>query len=157
MKFISTRGQAEAATLSEALRAGAAPDGGLYVPAELPEVNIAGLDADVPLAEFAASLLPPFFVDDELEPHLPAICGEAFDFPAPLVTPDPRNANLHALELFHGPTGAFKDFGARSLMACFDRIAGPSLQRWLPRSVRGQCSAAIFALHLCNASSKSVR
>ncbi len=124
MKFISTRGQAEAATLSEALRAGAAPDGGLYVPAELPEINIAGLDADVPLAEFAASLLQPFFVDDELEPHLPAICGEAFDFPAPLVTPDPRNANLHALELFHGPTGAFKDFGARFLMACFDRIAG---------------------------------
>ena len=124
MKFISTRGRAQAATLSEALRNGAAPDGGLYVPAELPEVEVAALDAEAPLAEFAASLLQPFFSGDELEPHLPAICSDAFDFPAPLVTPDPRHANLHALELFHGPTGAFKDFGARFLMACFDRIAG---------------------------------
>jgi threonine synthase len=123
MKFISTRGRAPATTLSEALRNGAAPDGGLYVLAELPEVDAAGLDADAPLAGFAASLLQPFFLHDELEPHLPAICREAFDFPAPLVRSDPRNANLHALELFHGPTGAFKDFGARFLMACFDRIA----------------------------------
>jgi threonine synthase len=124
MKFISTRGLAPAATLSEALRNGAVPDGGLYVPAELPEVDAAELDAEAPLAEFAASLLRPFFLGDELEPQLPAICGEAFDFPAPLVTPDPQNPNLQALELFHGPTGAFKDFGARFLMACFDRIAG---------------------------------
>jgi threonine synthase len=39
-----------------------------------------------------------------------------------LVQPDPERPGLHALELFHGPTGAFKDFGARFLMACFDRI-----------------------------------
>jgi threonine synthase len=124
MKFVSTRGRAEGATLSEALRNGAAPDGGLYVPAELPQVDVAELDAEAPLAEFAASLLQAFFSRDELEPHLPAICSEAFDFPAPLVTPDRERANLQALELFHGPTGAFKDFGARFLMACFDRIAG---------------------------------
>jgi|tagenome__1003787_1003787.scaffolds.fasta_scaffold20989618_8 threonine synthase len=124
MRFVSTRGRAPEVSLSEALRNGAAPDGGLYVAAELPELQAAHLNADVPLAEFAAALLQPFFADDELEPDLPAICAEAFDFPAPLVTPDAQHTNLHVLELFHGPTGAFKDFGARFLMGCFDRIAG---------------------------------
>jgi threonine synthase len=124
MRFVSTRGRATAANLSEALRNGAAPDAGLYVPAELPELHAAHLNADAPLAELAASLLQPFFADDELAPDLPAICSEAFNFPAPLVTPDAQHANLHVLELFHGPTGAFKDFGARFLMGCFDRTAG---------------------------------
>ena len=67
MKFISTRGRAQAATLSEALRNGAAPDGGLYVPSDLPVVDVTELNAEAPLAEFAASLLQPFFLGDELE------------------------------------------------------------------------------------------
>ena len=125
MKFVSTRGQAPAATLSEALRNGAAPDGGLYMPDDLPAAP-QGLDGEAPLAEFAAKLLQPFFAGDALEPELPAICAEAFDFPVPVVVPDPARPQLHALELFHGPTGAFKDFGARFLMGCFDRLASAS-------------------------------
>jgi threonine synthase len=69
-------------------------------------------------------MLAPFFDGDPLAPHLPAICAEAFDFPAPLVMPDAGRPGLRMLELFHGPTGAFKDFGARFLMACFDRLGG---------------------------------
>jgi threonine synthase len=124
MKFVSTRSKAPAASLSDALRNGAAPDGGLYVPEKLPLANLEQLDPDAPLAEFAATLLKPFFADDALESELPAICAEALDVPAPLITPDAAKPSLHALELFHGPTGAFKDFGARFLMASFDRIAG---------------------------------
>jgi threonine synthase len=123
MRFVSTRGQAPPATLTEALRNGAAPDGGLYMPQELPSANLAELDPEAPLSDFAAALLRPFFAGDELEPELPAICAEALDFTAPLVTPDAAKPRLQALELFYGPTGAFKDFGARFLMACFDRIA----------------------------------
>jgi threonine synthase len=123
MKFVSTRGKAPAVNLSEALRNGAAPDGGLYMPEELPAVDPADLDPQAPLAEFAAALLQPFFAGDALEPKLKAICAEALDVPAPLTTPDSAKPSLRALELFHGPTGAFKDFGARFLMACFDRIA----------------------------------
>jgi threonine synthase len=52
------------------------------------------------------------------------MCSEAFDFPVPLKTPDPARPSLRALELFHGPTGAFKDFGARFVMACMDRLGG---------------------------------
>ena len=122
MRFESTRGQAPAATLSEALRNGAAPDGGLYMPDAIPAVPD-DLDPEAQLAEFATALLKPFFEGDRLAPELPAICAEAFNFDVPLVTPDPERQGLHALELFHGPTGAFKDFGARFLMGCFDRIA----------------------------------
>jgi threonine synthase len=123
MRFVSTRGQAPSASLSEALRNGAAPDGGLYMPEELPRATLDELDANASLPEFAATLLRPFFAGDALESELPSICADALDFPAPLVTPDPSKPSLRALELFHGPTGAFKDFGARFLMACFDRIA----------------------------------
>lgn len=124
MKFVSTRGQAPAATLSEALRNGAAPDGGLYMPDVIPTADVDALDPDAPLAEFAAELLKPFFAGDALEAELAAICREAFDFPVPIVKPDPARPQLNALELFHGPTGAFKDFGARFLMGCFDRLGG---------------------------------
>jgi threonine synthase len=120
MKFVSTREKSPAATLSEAIRNGAAPDGGLYMPEALPMVG--KLDSEAALAEFAADFLKPFFAGDGLDDALPTICTEAFDFPVPLVTPNPVVPGLHALELFHGPTGAFKDFGARFLMACFDRI-----------------------------------
>ena len=122
MKFESTREQAPVVSLSEALRNGAAPDGGLYMPDAIPAAP-ENLDPDAPLAEFAAAFLKPFFEGDSLGSELPAICAEAFDFDVPLVAPDPERSGLHALELFHGPTGAFKDFGARFLMGCFDRIA----------------------------------
>lgn len=123
MKFVSTRGQAPAATLSEALRNGVAPDGGLYIPDQLPAVAPGELDPEAPLAQFAAALLRPFFAGDPLEQELTAICTEAFDFAVPLRVPDAEQPQLKALELFHGPTGAFKDFGARFLMGCFDRLA----------------------------------
>ena len=126
MKFVSTRGIAPAVSLSQAIRNGAAPDGGLYMPEAFPAADLSRLDPTMPLSTFAAAMLAPFFAGDALEEELPAICAEAFDFPVPLVTPDPAKPGLRALELFHGPTGAFKDFGARFLMACFDRIGDPA-------------------------------
>src|SRR5207247_1283829 len=124
MRFDSTRGGPPAANLSEALRNGAAPDGGPYMPEELPSVDLSALDPAASLADFAATLLHPFFAGDVLEPELRSISAQALDVSAPLVTPDSANPSLRALELFHGPTGAFKDFGARFLMACFDRLGG---------------------------------
>jgi len=96
------------------------------MPEAIPLVSIDKFDPDMPLADFAALLLGPYFAGDALEAELPAICAEALDFPAPLVVPDSTKPQLRSLELFHGPTGAFKDFGARFLMACFERMAVPS-------------------------------
>lgn len=120
MKFVSTRGTAPAASFSEAIAAGLAPDGGLYVPASLPFFSIEDFSGCHDLPGIATRLLTPFFADDALGPQLPAICTEAFAFEAPLralATP-----NDFVLELFHGPTAAFKDFGARFLAACMRRI-----------------------------------
>jgi threonine synthase len=122
MKFVSTRRQSQPARLSEALLSGAAPDGGLYMPDELPQASLRELDPSAPLARFAEALLKPFFAGDPLEGDLSAICAEAFDFPVPIVSVDLRRPTLRVLELFHGPTGAFKDFGARFLMSCFNRL-----------------------------------
>lgn len=124
MRFVSTRDTSTAVSLSTALIAGLAPDGGLYVPESLPRFSIedfAGCDA---LSAIATRLLAPFFAGDALADELPAICAEAFDFPAlvkPLKVP-----NTYVLELFHGPTAAFKDFGARFLAACLKRLRAPT-------------------------------
>lgn len=125
MKYVSTRGAAAPLGLSEAILRGAGADGGLYLPQTVPTVDLAALSGAMPLAEFAATMLAPFFAGDPLAADLPAIAAEAFDFPVPLATPDSSRPGLRALELFHGPTGAFKDFGARFLMGCFDRIGDP--------------------------------
>jgi threonine synthase len=119
MYFISTRGGDQPRTLSDALTLGLAADGGLFVPQHWPE-PLASLPPPLSLPETARILLQPFFAGDGLEPQLAAICADALDMPAPIVpTDDPA---LFLLELFHGPTAAFKDFGARFLAACFARM-----------------------------------
>jgi threonine synthase len=118
MQFVSTRHAAPAATLSAAIAAGLAPDGGLYVPQQRPQPQ--RWQAQGSLARNAEAVLAPFFAGDALAPHLATLCAEAFNFPAPLralATPGD-----HVLELFHGPTAAFKDFGARFLAASLAQL-----------------------------------
>lgn len=120
MMFVSTRGTAPAAGLSAAIAAGLAPDGGLYVPQQLPRLGIEDFAGCDTLASIAARLLRPFFAGDALADELDAICAQAFDFPAPLTAL--ATAQDYVLELVHGPTAAFKDFGARFLAACLSRL-----------------------------------
>ena len=119
MNFISTRNAAPALSLSAVFAVGLAPDGGLYVPLVLPRLGVrdfAACDDPVTIAE---RLLRPFFAGDALAPELFAICREALDLPLPLRMLAPHTWSL---ELFHGPTAAFKDFGARFLAACLSRL-----------------------------------
>jgi threonine synthase len=126
MKFSSTRGGAVDATgFGEALQRGLAPDGGLYVPTEWPRLAPADFGDDLSLPAVGAALIAPFVADDPvLAGSLRAIVEEAFSFPAPLV-PIGEDDRYGVLELFHGPTAAFKDFGARFLAACFERLRRP--------------------------------
>lgn len=99
---------------------GTAPDGGLYVPASLPATeasDFAGCDS---LPEIAEQLLTPFFAGSSLAGRLGDICHQALNFPAPLR--EIESGQLSVLELFHGPTAAFKDVGARFLAASMERI-----------------------------------
>ena len=125
MRFHSTRNAGETATLSEALARGIAPDGGLYVPDSFPHFSVQDFDGLDGIAAVAPRFLAPLFAGDPLESQLPAIVAEAVDFPVP-VKPLPVAHDASVLELFHGPTAAFKDFGARFLAACMARIPRPS-------------------------------
>ena len=128
MLFESTRRTAPSATVEEAIAAGLAPDGGLYVPHAMPVLGIGHFDTaqekrgqslDSDPSDVASRLLAPFFEGSTLAPALAEICSEAFDFPVPVVRFDD---NTDVLELFHGPTAAFKDIGARFLAACMSRL-----------------------------------
>jgi threonine synthase len=121
VRFASSRGAAAAQGFGAALLQGLAPDGGLYVPTAWPHLTVQAFDGASHLPVVAARLLAPFVAGDALAPQLNEIVTEAFNFPAPRVslTEDDR---LSVLELFHGPTAAFKDFGARFLAACFARL-----------------------------------
>ena len=119
MRYVSTRGGASPARLSDAIAAGLAPDGGLYVPERMPRLDVLP-PANGTLAGTALRMLEPFFAGDPLEDELPAICAEAYAAEAPRRALPVAGA--HLLELFHGPTAAFKDFGARFLAACLGRL-----------------------------------
>lgn len=121
MRYVSTRDPSLVATLSAALERGLAPDGGLYVPASFPTFRPEDFGGADTLPAIAERFLAPFFAGDALESQLSAIVREAFDFPVPLV-PLGGADDAAVLELFHGPTAAFKDFGARFLAACFARL-----------------------------------
>lgn len=121
IRYRSTRSTGPTVPISQAIAAGLAPDGGLYVPESLPSLDPAAFDPHGSLADTATTLLTPFFAGDALADELPAICVEAFTFEAPLRTL-PAHPGTSMLELFHGPTSAFKDFGARFLATCLHRL-----------------------------------
>jgi len=130
MRFLSTRGAAAPVTLSDAILQGLASDGGLFVPDRMPVLTLADFPGAMTLPSLAARLLAPFAEGDALAGELDAVCAEAFDFPAPVrplelargpSTPL-RTGRPGVLELFHGPTCAFKDFGARFTAAALERV-----------------------------------
>ena len=121
MKFISTRGASSsnsgpAVSFGAALAQGLAPDGGLYMPEAWPSIPLSAFDGATSLPEVAEVMLRPFVAGDPVAVEIGNIVRDAFDFPAPLV-PVADAGKLSVLELFHGPTAAFKDFGARFLAA----------------------------------------
>ena len=120
MQFVSTRDAQHRVGFSAALSQGLASGGGLYMPLEWPGAAVAAVQPDATLAQQAAGFLAPFASGDPLAAQMPAIAAEAFNFPAPLVPLD--GTRLGVLELFHGPTAAFKDFGARFLAAALTRL-----------------------------------
>ena len=126
MRYISTRGQAPARDFAGVLLAGLAEDGGLFVPDAWPNFSAADLRAfrGLPYGELAARIMQPFIGDAVPFATLQAICQDAYAGFAhlavvPLVQLD---ANLWALELFHGPTLAFKDVAMQVLGRLFDHV-----------------------------------
>lgn len=120
MRIFSTRSRIET-DLIGAIMQGLAPDGGLYVPEALPRRDPAAIQSDS-LAGIAAELIAPFFAGSPIEDALERITHDALSFPVPLRSVNNAPSSLNVLELFHGPTAAFKDVGARFLAATIEAI-----------------------------------
>lgn len=142
MKFLSTRGAAPPVSIDDALAAGLASDGGLYVPERFPGPVFIGPEATLDRAAYA--LLAPYFEDSVLRGRLADLCARAFDFAAPLRPLRGEGDGL--LELFHGPTAAFKDYAARFLA---EALSGLRDENALPTTIvvatSGDTGAAVAA------------
>ena len=126
MKFVSTRGQAPVLGFSDAVLAGLASDGGLYVPQTWPQLDaaeIAGF-AGRPYADVAYAIISRFTGDEIPAARLKGIVDEAYAvFRHPSVTPLVElEPNHFVLELFHGPTLAFKDVAMQFLSRVMDHV-----------------------------------
>ncbi len=166
MRCLSTRGQGTApVSLTQAIEQGLAPDGGLWVPESIPRVDLAAFPASAPLSETAARALAPFFAGEALvsgpsargksaplfaqgeredgaplSPGLEAIVEAAFTFDAPVRA---LSDDTGLLELFHGPTAAFKDFGARFLAECLARLPSRPRDLTILVATSGDTGAAV--------------
>ena len=122
MRYVSTRGAAPDLGFCDALLAGLAADGGLYVPEVWP--GVAHAKSVESFADRAAAIIAPFVGDEIPAPSLLAMCHEAYaTFRDPLVTPLREiGENRWLLELFHGPTLAFKDVALQLLGRMFDHV-----------------------------------
>jgi threonine synthase len=125
MQYFSTRG-AGPVSLDEAIVAGIAGDGGLFVPESFPPRSADDFDAR-DIQSTAKTFLTPFFSGSSLEQSLDDIIAETFSFPIPVTELPVAGSLCGLLELYHGPTAAFKDVGARFLAACLTRLEGDEL------------------------------
>ncbi|MHA1517008.1 MAG: threonine synthase [Alphaproteobacteria bacterium] len=126
LRFISTRGGAPALSFEGALMAALAPDGGLFMPEawpQLPADEIAGL-AGLDYAEVAYRVMSPYLAGDPCLADLEEVLADAYDgFHHPAVVPLTQlGPDSFVLELFHGPTLAFKDLPMQVVSRLMDRV-----------------------------------
>ena len=112
MKYYSTNGKAEKATLKEAVVKGLASDKGLFMPEAIKTLPQSFFDEiqNLSFQEIAYRVADAFFGEDIPADDLKKIVYDTLSFDVPAV---PVTGNIYSLELFHGPTLAFKDVGAR--------------------------------------------
>lgn len=117
MKYFSTNKKSPLVDFKEATIHGQAPDNGLYFPEKIPQLekNFILQINDFSNEEIAFRVIKPFIGEAIPDEQLFNITSEAINFPIPLVQ---VNENIFSLELFHGPTLAFKDVGARFMSRC---------------------------------------
>ncbi len=127
MELFSTKDNSIRHRWSEAVLRGLAPDSGLYLPVELPNLpgQSLGQLAELPFPQLAFELARRFLSDEVSDAALQNLCSAAFTFDVPLRK---ISDTTQILELFHGPTCAFKDFGARFMARLFRHFLGSPQQ-----------------------------
>jgi threonine synthase len=120
VELVNLKDKNDTASFCEAVQKGLGKHQGLYFPDKVtPLSNISELLA-MPLAERSIHILTHLIGDELPREKVAEFVNNAFTFPAPLV---PVNGNINSLELFHGPTLAFKDFGGRFMAQCLAYIS----------------------------------
>lgn len=142
MKFYNLKHPEQEVSFSQAVRQGLGKNQGLFFPKEIPNFanDIESLLA-LPLVERSIKILYPFVKDDLTEAQFAAIVTNAFNFPALVQSIDEQNS---VLELFHGPTLAFKDFGARFMAQCLQQFTkGNNAKITILTATSGDTGAAV--------------
>ena len=121
MNYISTRKNDESVSFKEAVINGMSNNNGLYMPDRIPTLPTTFFDNIEHLKnnEIAFHVLQPFVKDSLSDDQLKAIVADTITFPTPVI---PVEGNIFSLELFHGPTQAFKDVGARFMSRCLSHF-----------------------------------
>ena len=143
MQYFNLKEPTQIVSFAEAIQLGLGNQQGLFMPSEIPEFfdrRIAEL-LNMPFAERSVEILAPFLAPDIDYDEVKDIVHSAFDFPAKLVSIN-ETKNQHVLELFHGPSLAFKDFGARFLARCLSNILG-SKETTILTATSGDTGAAV--------------
>lgn len=162
MQYLSTRGQVKELTFKQAVMMGLADDGGLLLPERIPVLAPDELDelAELAYPDLAFRILG-HFIDDIPAATLRDLINRSYaTFTHPEVTPVVRHGNIHILELFHGPTLAFKDVALQLLGNLFEYLLAERKERMniigatsgdtgsaAIYGVRGKNNINIFILH----------
>lgn len=122
MKYVSTKGSINPVSFREAVMQGLASNGGLFVPAHPVKMpgNFLKEFRGLTKIDLAVQVIQPFVGNDLSKDELKSICEWAWDFDCPLVQVE---QDVYCLELFHGESNAFKDFGARFLSQCVQHFS----------------------------------
>ncbi|MEA1886954.1 MAG: threonine synthase [Bacteroidota bacterium] len=121
MKFVSSRNKSRLFNLKETLYAGLAPDGGLFMPLHYPSLSLRTLknQEKANFSDLCFNLAKPYLDEDIDDDNIREIVTYSFDFKIPLRK---IKEDIYTLELFHGPTLAFKDVGARFMARLMDEL-----------------------------------
>lgn len=124
MRYVSTRGKMEKINFKDTVFEGLAPDGGLIVPEDIPELSEKEIEKLRKLSyqELALEIFK-YYVSDIKEEDLRKLINLAYkNFRSPDITPVVKVGNIYILELFHGPTKAFKDIALQFLGVLFEKL-----------------------------------
>ncbi len=142
MKYISISGDQQHFGFKDAVLNNLAPDGGLFVPNEIPSIHFSKEDIqNFSKEEFLFHLLYPFVQPDLTDVQLRKIISDTLSFDIPLV--QIGSSDIYALELFHGPTWAFKDVGARFLSGCLSTWSTDNKETTILVATSGDTGGAV--------------
>lgn len=140
MKFYNLKDASEQVSFSGAVKQGLGSGQGLFFPESIPQLSDIEELLALPMVERSVRVLHPFVEEDLTKEQLSEIVTDAFNFPAQV---HPISENRAILELFHGPTLAFKDFGARFMARCLQAFSDKNKPLTILTATSGDTGAAV--------------